>query len=134
MLIHQILQGATAIPQPATSVQRPTTRSLGILAATNIDLSGSWDSFWGTFQGSIGPVMTLITMVGMLLVVGSVLKWLWDRRRGGGGGGGGGMGGANTVMWTLLLGATLAAPNLLIHQILTFLDAVANAFVSVFQT
>lgn len=132
MLIHQILQGATAIPQPATSVQRPTTRSLGILAATDINLSGSWSSFWGKFQGSIGSVMTLITMVGMLLVVGSVLKWLWDRRRGGGGGGG--MGGANTVIWTLLLGATLAAPNLLIPVILTFLDAVANAFVSVVQT
>lgn len=113
----------------ATAVSRTTFRSQGILAAETVDLSLSWDQFWGSFRTAVGEeLLTLITMVGMLLVVGAVLKWLWDRRRGNGGGG---MGGANAILWTLLLGATLAAPGLLIPLFLNLLDGLANAFVSV---
>lgn len=113
----------------ATAVSRTTFRSQGVLAAETVDLSHSWDQFWGSFRTAVGEdLLTLITMIGMLLVVGAILKWLWDRRRGNGGGG---MGGANAILWTLLLGATLAAPGLLIPLFLNLLDGLANAFVSV---
>lgn len=104
--------------------------SVGGILAEEVNLKASWGKFWGDFSQAVGTqLLGMITMVGMLLVVGSVLKWLWDRRRGNGGG----MGGANTVMWTLLLGATLAAPGLLIPLFLQLLDGIANAFVSIIQ-
>lgn len=105
--------------------------SVGGILAEEVNLKASWGKFWGDFSLAVGTqLLGMITMVGMLLVVGAVLKWLWDRRRSGGGMGGG-MGGANTVMWTLLLGATLAAPGLLIPLFLQLLDGIANAFVSI---
>ncbi len=95
---------------------------------TDINLESSWNTLWGNIQQSVGSLLTILGYVGMLLVVGSVLKWLWDRRRGQGGQG---FQAHSHVVYTLVLGAVLAAPDVMIPWMLGALDAVANGISSV---
>jgi len=56
-----------------------------MLLAGTINLSGSWNQVWGAVQTAIGTKLTtLLSAVGVILVVGAVFKWLFERRRGGG--------------------------------------------------
>jgi len=54
-----------------------------MLLAGTINLSGSWGQVWGAVQAAIGTKLTtLLSAVGVILVVGAVFKWLFERRRG----------------------------------------------------
>lgn len=98
---------------------------------TKINLAGGWDTVWSAIQSAIGNQLTaLLTAVGVLIVVASLFKWMWDRRRSGGGG----MGQSSGVLWSLLVGATLSAPGLLIPIFLTILDAIANAVLGIWNS
>ena len=97
----------------------------------NVDFAGSWSTLWGSVSGSISGFTKILGIIGLLLVVGSVLKWLWDRRRGGMGGG---LQAHSHVLFTLVLGAVLAAPNFMIGWILTILDTIVNAIASIGQS
>lgn len=101
-------------------------------AAEKVDLSGGWDQFWSALKGASGmdQILNLMTIIGVIIVVFALLKWTWDRRRGGGFGGGGGSGG---VWGALLVGAVLTAPALLFPIMLTVLDVIANAVVSIWN-
>lgn len=104
-------------------------------AADKVNLSKGWSDFWKGLTGSnanIDGILSLATAIGALLVVGAILKWLWEKRRGGGGGGGGGK--TDGIIWALALGAVLAAPNLLIPIFLNILDVVANGVANVFKS
>jgi hypothetical protein len=95
-----------------------------IAAAASINLAGSWSTFWASTSKSIGTLTTLLTTVGMLLVIGAILKYVWERRRGGGSS-------PTTLLWTLLVGGVLAGPDVFIPTILTLADDVINAISSV---
>lgn len=99
--------------------------------AGDIDLSASWDTFWTAVSGPAGPILSLLSVVGVLLVVMALVKWAWDRRRGGGGG----MGQQSSAVWgALLVGSILSAPNILIPMLLLVMDVIANAGISVFNS
>jgi hypothetical protein len=95
----------------------------------SIDLESGWSKLWGAVQGAVGAVTNLMTAVGVIIVVGAVVKYLWERRRGGGGASGGG-----PLFWSLIVGAALAAPDIIIPLLLMMCDFVANAFVGVFTS
>lgn len=102
-----------------------------MFAAEQIDLSGAWSRVWVQMQAGLTPgFMQLLTAVGVLLVVGAIVKALWDKRRGQGGGGMGREGGQ--LLWVLVLGCLFAAPGLILPIFLVLADAVANALVSIF--
>jgi len=98
-----------------------------------VNLKGGFEDVWNGLQGegAFKNIMTLVTAVGAVLVVGSILKWLWDRRRSGGGGGGRGSEG---ILWALALGATMSAPKLLLPIMLGILDTIANGVAGVFKS
>lgn len=104
--------------------------ALAVFAAESsgeINLKGGWDKVWGGIETSIGTQLTgLLTVIGVCIVIGAILKWMWERRRGGGG-----MGQTGGIMWSLLIGATLASPTVIIPIFLTILDAIANAVVGI---
>lgn len=95
-----------------------------IIATTSIDFAGSWSKFWTAISGSLGGLTTILSIVGMLLVVGGILGYIWERRKGGGGGG------HSKLGWTILVGAILAGPNVVIPALLTLFDFAANVIVS----
>ena len=88
----------------------------------DVNFSGGWDTFWGAISAELGGVMTALTVIGTLLVVCSVLSWIWQKRRGGNAAQG--LGG---VFIFIFIGAVLAAPGLLIPGILSIIDWIANA-------
>lgn len=94
-----------------------------------VNLSQGWTTFWNAVKGSLGGIDTVMTIVGVLIVVGAVLKWVFERRKSGGGG----MGNHQPVLWALLAGAALASPDLIIPIFLTILDVIANAFISIWN-
>lgn len=92
-----------------------------------IDLTGAWGTFFAAFETSVGVgrILTLLSILGVLIVVMALIKWAWDRRRGGG------MGQSGAVWGSLLVGALMCAPKILIPVFLFILDAVANAVYNV---
>ncbi len=88
-------------------------------AAGTVDLNSGWDSVWGAFKAGAPGISTAMTVIGVVLVVFSILKWAWDRRRNQGGN-------HSNLLWTLVPGAVLVAPDLLFPLILTLLDWIIN--------
>ena len=94
----------------------------------SVDFASSWTTLWGSVSGSISGLTKILGIIGLLLVVGSVLKWLWERRRGGMGGG---FQAHSHILFTLVLGAVLAAPDFMIEWMLVILDTIVNAIASI---
>jgi hypothetical protein len=92
-----------------------------------VDLAGAWDKMWSAIQLVTGEeVTTLLTFIGAVLVIFAIGKFIFDKRRGGGA-----TSGLTAVIWTLVAGALLAAPNLIIPLALTLLDWIINAIVKI---
>lgn len=97
-------------------------------AASTVNFGGAWSKFWGAINsGTMSRVFTLLTIVGVLLIVMAVVGYVFERRRGGGGG----VAGSGKLGWALAAGMLLAAPNLIIPLILVVIDALANALARV---
>lgn len=103
---------------------------LFIFANHGPDLAGSWtDDVWGPVQNEFGNLPRLASAVGVILIVVSIFKYLFDRRRSSGGGGGQTSG----VMWSLALGAALATPGVIIPLFLEIFDAIVNAVIHIWD-
>lgn len=103
-----------------------------VMAAGDVDLAGSWETFMAAIEGSAGPILKLLGVIGVLVVVLAIVKWAWDRRRGQGGFGGGQSSGA--IWGALLVGALLSAPTVVIPLVLEIFDVIANAAIDVFES
>ncbi len=96
-----------------------------MILAKDVDLKGGWDTFWGAVSAPLSDLVNLLTVIGALLVIGSIIVYFWRRRRGG-----------DTpapLMWTLLVGAILCAPDAILPLFLGLLDAIANAGIALFK-
>lgn len=84
------------------------------------NLAGTWAAFWGKLTTPLAGIITILTFVGIALIVGGVLKYFWDRRRGG----------ANTgqLLWAIGIGALLVTPNALLPILLRLADMIVNTF------
>lgn len=107
-------------------------RAAGSGQGTDVDLSGSWSAFWRALPGGVSNLLNLLAIVGVALVAIAFIKWAWDRRRGMGGGFGGG-GGSQGIVGAVIVGIVLAAPNLVIPAVLSVLDLLIDAVVSIWQ-
>lgn len=105
-----------------------TTSALVTTAAVNF--SGAWSTFWSKISQPISKLLTLLTIIGVLLVVGALISYVFEKRRSGGGFNGGGAGNSK-IGWALAAGIILAAPNALIPLLLKIIDGVANAFLNI---
>lgn len=94
-----------------------------------INLSGGWATLWSALN--IPPGLTVVlTVVGVIIVVFAIIKWIIDRKRMGNSN----MGQSSTpLMWAMIAGAALAAPNIIIPIALTFLDWIINGLVSLWN-
>lgn len=98
---------------------------MAVGAATTVNLKGGWTSFWTAITAGFPTITTMMTIVGVILVVFALVKWAWDRRRGGG------MAqGAQPLWGALIPGAILAAPDMLFPILLGILDLVINVVIS----
>lgn len=95
--------------------------------AADVDLSGAWSTFWNAVTASTGAQLTnVLSVLGVAILVFAFAGYLWQRARSQGGDGG-------KLVWAVAIGATLAAPGVIFPLMLTIVDVVANAGISVYQ-
>ena len=93
----------------------------------SIDLAGSWTTAWTAISGPLGSFSSLMAVVGTLLVVGGLVGYIWERRRGGGGS-------HSKLIYTIVIGAILSAPGIVVPVLLTVVDFVVNALISLLSS
>lgn len=101
-------------------------------AASNIDLQSKWGTFWSTLStalGALSGVMTMLTIFGFVIIVVSLLKFLYEKRKSQGAGGVAGQQ-AKPIYWALALGGVLIAPEVLIPIFLAVFDLLINLFIN----
>jgi hypothetical protein len=100
--------------------------AVAILASTTtVNFAGDWKSINTALNAALGSsLVSFLGVVGTLLIIFSALKYVWDRRRGG-------QGNHTHLMWTLVIGAILAVPSVVMPAILTILDAIVNLFLKI---
>lgn len=92
----------------------------------SVDFSGAWDGMWANLSTGLTPeAQRLMTWVGAALVLFSLLKWANGKRKGANG-----SSASQHVLYTLIIGACLAAPNAIIPILLRLVDLVANLALS----
>lgn len=103
---------------------------LPLTAGDTIDFSGAWKSMWTAIESATGiaGVIKLFAIVGVILVLASLIGWLFQKRRGGGV-----SQGLSGVLVTLIIGIVLVAPNYGIGALLTIVDGIGNAVVKILK-
>jgi hypothetical protein len=98
-----------------------------VLAAASVNFQSGWSTVWNSVTAAAGSQLTtLMTALGVVLVVFAIVKWLWDRRRSGF------QGNHSGLLWTFGVGAVLAAPDVIIPLLLGLADLITNAAVGLF--
>lgn len=92
-----------------------------------VDLSGAWSTFWSAITSSIGPQLTnVLSVLGVALLVFSLAAYFWQRARNKSGDPG-------KLMWAVVVGAVLSAPGVVFPILLSIVDIVANAGISLYN-
>jgi len=105
-----------------------------VLAAALPNLSADWTSFWNTVSAASGMsgVLKLLSIIGVVLAVGSLVGWLWEIRRQGG------FRGAarshHKLIFGFIVGLILAGPGLVLPIFLTFFTQLVNGFLSLLSS
>jgi hypothetical protein len=95
--------------------------------AAEVDLSGAWSTFWNAVTSSTGAQLTnVLSVLGVALLVFAFASYMWQRARSKGGDSG-------KLWWAVAIGATLAAPGVIFPLVLTVVDLIANAGISVYE-
>ena len=100
-------------PTTTTTVPGPRT----------VDLSQSWGKLWSSASASSGfsELRWVLTVVGTIIVAAAILRYIWDSRKG--------QGKRQHVIWSLVVGAILVLPGVLVPVLLTLADAVINLII-----
>lgn len=88
-----------------------------------VSLKAGWTTLWGSVSSAAPGLTSMLTVIGVALVLIAVIGWIWQRRRGGGGQSSG-------MIWTLVVGAVLSAPAVVIPILLTIVDWIINTFIN----
>jgi hypothetical protein len=97
-----------------------------VAAGGDVNLADGWDKLWNPIKSSFPALPTLLSIVGVAVVVLAIGKYVWDRRRGGGGD-------SKRLGWAMVIGALFAAPALVLPLALKVVDWIINTVVQVFQ-
>ena len=98
--------------------------AIGVHTASSggIDLVSGFNTLWNNLPNS-GPIGIILAAVGALIIVLTVLPWLWQRRKGGASGLGG-------FPWmAVVIAALLAGPKVVFPVLLGVLGLVINVFI-----
>ena len=96
-------------------------------------LTTDWTSFWSTISSAtgMGPVISLLSIIGVLLAVGSLLGWLWEVRKSGGFKGESIRKSHHKLIFGFILGMALASPTIVIPVFLTLIGQIISGVVAI---
>lgn len=90
------------------------------------NLKDGWDAVWSAVKTGAPGLSELLLSVGVVLMVFALGKWLWDKRKGGGGN-------SSALLWTAVVGAALAGPEVIFPIMLGIVDWLINTVVGIVQ-
>lgn len=94
-----------------------------------VDLKGKFEELLGLVEGGdLGAFFKVAAWIGAIVLVMSVVAYVWQRRRGTGGGG---KGGSKGVTMSAIVGGILVAPGALLPLLLGIIDTIINAFINI---
>lgn len=96
------------------------------MAAGKINLESGWKNVWGIVKSAAPGLSELLLAIGVILVVFALGKWLWDKRKSGGGD-------SSALMWTAIVGAALAGPEILFPLLLKLVDWLLNGVLGILK-
>lgn len=89
-----------------------------------VDFVTPWGQIWSDISGGMSPEATsLLTKVGVVIVVFAIVKYVWDNHQGRGPD-------LTKLGWTLLVGAIFAAPGGVIPILLRAAESVVNVVIA----
>jgi hypothetical protein len=91
----------------------------------SIDFVSSWTTAWNSISAPLGSFTKFIGAIGALMVVAGVVGYVWERRRSGAGGN------HQKLIWTIIIGAILSAPGVMIPVVLVIVDYIVNGIIAV---
>ena len=89
---------------------------------SNLNLVNAWNTLWSQLTSWAPGLGTFLAVIGLLVVVAAVGKWLWDKRRGNGSGG--------FPTMALIFGLLLAGPTIVVPVVLSILQVLFAIVVS----
>lgn len=90
-----------------------------------VDSAGGWTAFWRAITQGAGPEFTtFLTMIGVALIIGFTIAFIVSKVRNTGGDQG------KKLLYGVLTGAVLLAPGAILPGLLTIIDLVVNALIS----
>jgi hypothetical protein len=95
-----------------------------IIKSGNVDISGQWNLLWSAVTVGAPQLTGILTAVGALLIIGALVMWVIKRRTQRG------LGDLTAVWGSLIIGAVLLAPPVVIPIILKLVDIIVNIVIS----
>ncbi|MHB1210245.1 MAG: hypothetical protein ACYC1I_11160 [Acidimicrobiales bacterium] len=92
----------------------------------SINLAGSWGTAWTAISGRVGAFSSLSVAIGASVVVVGLVGYIRERRRGGGN--------HSKLIYTIVIGAVIGVPGVVIPVLLTGVDFIANALLGLLHT
>lgn len=93
---------------------------------TNVDFVGGFSTLWSALPNS-ATIGTVLAAIGVLIVIITVLPWLWQRRKGG-------LQGMNGFPWiAVVIAGICAGPQVVFPILLGLLGLVVNLLVAAAQ-
>lgn len=97
------------------------------MADSTVDFRGGWTDLWTPVNDALGTGgTTLLAVIGTAMVVGGLATFVWEKRKG--------QGNSSKLMYIILFGALLNAPNLIIPAMLWLVDLLINGVVGIFTS
>lgn len=88
-----------------------------------VDFVGNWNKAWAVLSNGTESIWTTVAIVGIVVLVFSIGKFIWDRKRGSGGNTAGLLGAA-------AVGALMCSPQVVIPILLMIFQIIVNMFIN----
>lgn len=99
-----------------------------VIKSGAINISDQWNLLWSAVSSGAPALTGILSAVGALLVIGALVMWVIKRRTQRG------LGDLTAVWGSLIIGAVLLAPAVVIPLILKLVDIIVNIVVSLGQS
>lgn len=95
-------------------------------AGGKVDFKSGWSGFWNAVTSSWPKLATALTVIGLVLLIWSLIRYAWLKRKG--------QGNTNDLVFTTIVGAIFAGPQVILPLALGIFDLIINLLVGVVKS
>lgn len=94
-----------------------------VMPTSTIDLTGGWDTIWGAVSSTDPTFFKVMTVVAVALLIGALIGFAWKKRNGGGN--------TKPLLWTIVVAAILAGPQVIIPIVLNIIEVLIDLIANI---